>query len=194
MELKSYLGLPNYYGRFLSNLSTTVQPLNELLCKGKKWTWSAECEKAFEQGKQALVNSPALAHYDPTKPITLACDASPYGVGAVISHVESNGQERPVVIASRSLTKAEEVMPKSKGRLLPIIFGVRKFHQYHGRMFTLQIDHKPLMTILGPKTGIPTLAAARMQRWALILSAYQYKIEYQQSSKNAKKFLLEQET
>ena len=100
MELKSYLGLLNYYGRFLSNLSTTVQPLNELLCKRKKWTWSAECEKAFEQKKQDLVNSPALARYDPTKPITLACDASPYGVGAVISHVESNGQERPVAFAS----------------------------------------------------------------------------------------------
>ena len=60
-ELKSYQGLLNYYGRFLSNLSTTLQPLNELLCKGKKWTWSAECEKAFEQSKQALVHSPALA-------------------------------------------------------------------------------------------------------------------------------------
>ena len=90
MELKSsYLGLLNYYGCFLPNLSTTVQPLNELFCKGKRWTWSAECEKMFEQGKQVLVNSPALAHYDPTKPIILVCDTSPYGVGAVISHVET---------------------------------------------------------------------------------------------------------
>ena len=187
MELKSYLqvGLLNYYGRLLSNLSTTVQPLNELLCKGKKWTWSAECEKAFEQGNKALVNSPALAHYDLTKPITLACDASPYGVGAVISHVESNGQERPVAFASQSLTKAERGYAQIEREALAIIFGVRKFHQcLYGRMFTLQTDHKPLMTILGPKTGIPTLAAARMQRWAVILSAYQYKIEYQQSSKN----------
>ena len=76
-ELKSYLGLLNYYGRFISNLSTTLQSLNKLLCIGNKWTWSAKCEEAFEQGKQALVNGPALAHYDPTKPITLACDASP---------------------------------------------------------------------------------------------------------------------
>ena len=186
MELKSYLGLLNYYGHFLSNLSTTVQPLNELLCKGKKWIWSAECEKAFEQGKQALVNSQALVHYDPTKPITLACDTSPYGVGAVISHVELNGQERPVAFASRSLTKAERDYAQIEREALAIIFGVRKSHQYlYGRMFTLQTDHKPLMTIMGSKTGIPTLAAARMQRWAVILSAYQYKIEYRQSSKNA---------
>ena len=107
MKLKSYLDLLNYYGRYLPNLSTTVQLLNELLCKGKRWTWSPKCEKAFELGKQVLVNSPALVHYDPTKPITLVCDASPYGVGAVVSHVEINGQERHVAFASRSLTKAE---------------------------------------------------------------------------------------
>ena len=52
-------------------------------------------------------------------------------------------------------------------------------------MFTLQTDHKPLMTILGPRSAIPTLAAARMQQWALILSAYHYKIEYRRSSENA---------
>ena len=51
MELKLYLDLLNYYGHFLCNLSTTVQPLNELLSKDKKWTWSPECEKAFEQSK-----------------------------------------------------------------------------------------------------------------------------------------------
>ena len=60
---------------------------------------------------------------------------------------------------------------------LAIVFGVRKFHQYiYGRRFTLVTDHKPLLTILGPKTGIPSLAAARMQRWSFLLSAYQYDI------------------
>ena len=106
-ELKSYLGLLNYFDRFLSNLSTTLQPLNKLLCKVNKWTWSVKCEKAFEQRKQALVNSPALAQYGPTKPITLACDASPHGVGAVISHMETNGQEKPVALVSHSLTKTQ---------------------------------------------------------------------------------------
>ena len=60
---------------------------------------------------------------------------------------------------------------------LAIVFGVRKFHQYiYGRRFTLVTDHKPLLTILGPKTGIPSLAAAIMQRWSFLLSAYQYDI------------------
>ena len=59
------------------------------------------------------------------------------------------------------------------------MFGVKKFHSYlYGRMFTLVTDHKPLTTILGPKNKVPPLAAARLQRWALVLSAYSYDIEF----------------
>ena len=106
-------------------------------------------------------------------------------MGAVISHLESNGQERPVAFASRALIKTQRGYALER-EALAIIYGVRKFHQYlYGREFILQTDHKPLTTILGPKTAIPTLAAARMQRWALTLSAYQYKIEYRESSQNA---------
>ena len=101
-ELKSYLGLLNYYGRFLSNLSNMVQPLYQLLCKGQRWSWSPECTKAFQDTKQALVDSPALAHYDATEPLQLACDASPYGVGAVLSQFDDDGTERPVAFASRA--------------------------------------------------------------------------------------------
>jgi len=62
---------------------------------------------------------------------------------------------------------------------LSLVFGVRKFHQFlYGRKFTLYTDHKPLTSILGPKKGVPSLAAARLQRWALLLSAYNYQIEY----------------
>ena len=108
-ELKSYLRLLNYYGRFLSNLSTMVQPLNQLLCKGQRWSWSSECAKAFQDTKQALVDSPAFVHYDATKPLQLACDASSYGVGAVLSQFDDDGMERPVAFASRSLSTAEKI-------------------------------------------------------------------------------------
>ena len=60
------------------------------------------------------------------------------------------------------------------------MYGVRHFHQYlYGQCFTLVTDHQPLTTILSPKRGIPSLAAARLQRWAIILSAYWYDIEFQ---------------
>ena len=66
------------------------------------------------------------------------------------------------------------------------MFGVKKFHSYlYGRRFTLPTDHQPLVTILGPKTGVPPLATARMQRWSLILAANRYEIDYRKSAEHA---------
>ena len=116
-------------------------------------------------------------HYDPDLPIRVAADASSYGLGAVLSHVLRDGTEHPIAYVSRTLTPSEKNYAQVEKEALAIVFGVRKFHQYiYGRRFTLVTDHKPLLTILGPNTGIPSLAAARMQRWSFLLSAYQYDI------------------
>ena len=106
-ELRSYLGLLNYYGNFIPNLSTLPQPLHELLRKGVKWAWTEECEKAFVRSKSELVADKVLVPCDEKIKLILACDASPYGVGAVISHVMDDGEERPIAFASRTLTKSE---------------------------------------------------------------------------------------
>lgn len=182
-ELKSYLGLLNYYGKFLPNLSSVIQPLNNLQCKGVKWEWTAACKDAFIESKKLLLNSTLLVHYDAKKPLRLQCDASHYGIGAVISHIMPNGEERPIAFASRTLTKSEKNYAHIEKEALSLIFGVKKYHKYlYGRRFVLVTDHKPLTAILNPKAPIPTLAAARMQRWALILSAYLYDIEYRKSA------------
>ncbi|KAL0190849.1 hypothetical protein M9458_013547, partial [Cirrhinus mrigala] len=84
--------------------------------------------------------------------------------------------------ASRSLSKAETNYAQIEREALGIVFGVRKFYQYiFGRKFTLLIDHHPLTAIFGPYHGIPSLAASRMQRWALLLSAHTYDIKYRKS-------------
>ena len=184
-ELRSYLGLLNYYGHFIANLSTLLQALHELLRKGVKWEWTKECEEAFQRSKSELMAGRVLVPYDEKRKLILACDASPYGLGAVISHIMDDGQERPIAFASRTLTNSERNYSQIEKEALAIVFGVRKFHKYlYGRTFHLYTDHKPLVTILGPKTAVPTLAAARMQRWAVILQAYSYQVEYRPSTEH----------
>ena len=79
-ELRSFLGMLNYYGRFVPNLSTILHPLNRLLRSETKWNWSRDCE-VFHLAKTQLQSSRVLVHYNPQYPITLAADASGYGVG-----------------------------------------------------------------------------------------------------------------
>ena len=123
------------------------------------------------------MSSNLLVHYNPSLPLKLAGDASAYGVGAVISHVMTDGTDRPIAFASRTLSSSERNYAQVEKEALSLVFGVKKFHAYlYGRKLTLTTDHKPLTIILGPKQG--TLAAARLQRWALILAAYSYEIEF----------------
>ena len=162
-QLRSFLGLLNYYGRFIPNLATTVHPLNKLLHHNAKWNWTSKCAQAFADAKQALASSHVLVHYDPSLPITLTGDASAYSVSAVISHTLPDGSERPIAFASHSLSTSEQNYAQLEKEALSLIFGVKKFHQYlYGRMFTLVTDHKLLMAIVGPKKGVPSLAAARL--------------------------------
>eukprot|EP00731_Ephydatia_muelleri_P023099 Em0015g682a len=102
-----------------------------------------------------------------------------YGVGAVLTQVSEEGTERPIVYVSRTLSDAERNYAQIEKEALAIIFGVKRFHVYlYGRKFLLLTDHKPLTTIFGPKTGLPVVAASRLQRWALVLSAYQYDVKF----------------
>ena len=178
-QLKSFLGLLNYYGKFVPNLSTALAPLHLLLQKRVAWTWGPEQQHAFNQVKSALTSDRVLAHYDPSKELILACDASPYGVGGVLSHKLEDGSERPIAFASRSLAPAEKKYSQLDKEGLAIVFGVKRFHQYLvGRHFTILSDHKPLQHLFQESRGVPTLASARIQRWALILGAYNYSIQY----------------
>ena len=178
-QLRSFLGMINYYGKFLPNLATLLRPLYDLLHTSKTWSWRSPQEQAFKKAKELLSTAPLLTHYESTRPLILSCDASPYGVGAVLSHRVEDNTERPVAYASRTLTAAEKKYAQLDKEALSIIFGVKHFHQYlYGRPFTILTDHKPLQYLLGETKGIPPMASARIQRWALMLSAYRYEIRY----------------
>lgn len=90
------MGLVNYYGRFIKNLSSKLYPINSLLKEKVPFVWTDDCEKAFTWIKTEMQSDRVLAHYDASLPLVLATDASPYGVGAVLSHVYPDGTERPI--------------------------------------------------------------------------------------------------
>ena len=147
-----------------------------LLRKEVSWNWNNQCDRAFHRIKKLLCSNKLLVHYHPSRPLLLACDASPYGVGAVLSHKMSDGSEKPVYFASRSLSKAEQNYSQIDKEGLAVVFGVKKFRQFlYGRQFTIISDHRPLLGLLGEGKPIPPNASARVQRWALTLSAYDHK-------------------
>ena len=127
-----------------------------------------------------------VAHYDPKQELVLTCDASPYGVRAVLSHETAEGQDRPIAYASRSLTPAERKYAQIDKEALAIVFGVKRFNQYLlGHRFSILADHRPLEHLFKHNRVTSSLASARMQRWALLLGAYNYVTVYKPGAQHA---------
>ena len=102
--------------------------------------------EGLQKSKELLLSSKVLVHLDPDREVVLACDASPYGLGAVLSHKMPDGVERHIAFASRTLSPAEQKYSQLEKEGLACVFGVKKFHTYlYGRQFSLLTDHKPLL-------------------------------------------------
>ena len=182
-QLKSFLGMINYYHRHLPNLADNLEPLHRLLRKGYTWKWGDAQEASFKKAKDLLCSSGLLMHFDLSKEICVSCDASPYGLGAVLSHQLEGGIEKPIAYASRTLAPAERNYCQLEKEGLALVYAVKKFHQYlYGYKFTAITDHKPLLGLLAADKAIPSMASGRVQRWALLLAGYNYDLKYRPGS------------
>lgn len=180
-DVRKFLGIVTYYSRFILNLSAITYPIRDLLKKEKKFFWSSECEAAFIKLKNEIASDRVLVPYDPSLPVTVACDASPTGVAGVLSHIV-NGIEKPVAFVSRSLSTAEQNYSQLDREAVAIVFSVQKFYKYlYGRSFTLISDNRPLTRILQHNVKLPAITSARLLRYATFLSGFNYKVEHRKA-------------
>ena len=170
-ELQEFLGLVTYLSPFIPGLSTLTSPLQELLKKDTDFIWNCTYDTTFEQVKEAVISDTTLRYFDPSLPVTIQVDASQVGLGAVLLQ---NG--KPIVFASKALTKAECLYANIEREMLAVVFGAERFHTYiYGWSFTIKSDHKPLESI-SQKSLADT--PAQLQCMMLHLQGYDFTICY----------------
>ena len=170
--VRRFLGMVQYLSKFLPGLADMTKVLRDLTQKNVDFVWQEAQEKAFKNLKSVISSVPVLRYYDLKDEVTLQCDASQYGLGAVLLQ---DGQ--PVAFASRALTPTEQRYAQIEKECLSIVFGCEKFNQYiYGRDFvSVQTDHQPLESIFKkPLEATP----ARLQRMLLKLQKYCLKVHY----------------
>ena len=163
-----------------------MAPLYSLLKKSTKWKWSTDQERGFQKSKDLLTSSNLQVHFDPSLPIVLACDASQYGIGAVLAHKMPKGSERPIGYVSRTLNDAERNYAQLEKEGLALVFGVKRFYSYlFGHVFTMITDHKPLLGLLSECKSTSPQASARVKRWSLYLSMFEYTPTFRNTAAHA---------
>lgn len=148
-QLRRFLGMINFYRRFIPKIAEIQAPLNKFLTGSKKDNrkieWNSEAECAFEKSKEALANATLLAHPAQNMPLSIMVDASNLAIGAVLQQ-EIKKKWQPLAFFAKTLSPAQQKYSAYDRELLAIYEGVKKFrHSLEGREFTIFTDHKPLV-------------------------------------------------
>lgn len=182
-ELKKFLGTASWYRRFIPNFSTVAAPLNSLTSTGKKappFQWSDTANEAFEKLKSALTSTPILTRPDFSKPFAVHCDASNFGVGAMLTQ-DSEGVEKPIAYFSKSLNGAQKNYSVTERELLSVITALEHWRCYldNGQKFTIYTDHSALQWFLNLDNP-----SGRLARWSIRLSMFNFDIKHKKGKDN----------
>ena len=172
-EIRSFLGLCNYYRKYVKSYAKIAGPLTDLTKKGKAFIWTEECEQAFVTLKSALTEAPVLAYpsFDPNDKWILDTDASQYAIGGVLSQIQ-NGKERVIAYASQTLSRSQRNYCTTYRELLAVVNFVKHFKHYLlGRNFTIRTDHSSLRWLLNFKDTDGIVA-----RWLMSLQSFDFTI------------------
>lgn len=186
-QLQRFLGMINFYHRFVPNLAQILQPLHEFSTylnksKNKKFTeWSKECEDSFENAKTALINVTLLAHpCTGDNKLFLTTDASNSSIGAVLEQCVDNVMQ-PIAFFSRKLTPTQVKYSTFDRELLAIYSSIKHFrHFLEGYEFTVFTDHKPIITAIKTKSD----KSPRQFRYLEYISQFTSNIKYIKGDSN----------
>ena len=174
-SVRRFIGFTNYLSKFLPRLSDALEPLRKLTLSDVEWLWSDVHDDAVRQVKLLVSNAPVLKYFDSTESLTLQCDESDKGLGAVLLQ---KGQ--PIAYASRALTDAETRYAQIEKELLAVVYGLEKFHTYtYAREVTVKSDHKPLEVIFKKPLH---RASKRLQRMLMRTQMYNINLGYRKGS------------
>ena len=172
-------------------MANIAKPLYRLLEKSTEWKSTKTEQSSFENLKHILLTAPVLTIFDQNLPLKLDCDASQYGLGAILSHVYLHKSERPIAYASRALNKHELNYSQTDKEGASIIFALKKFGQYLlGNHFILTTDSKAIEKIFDSKTEMSPTAAGRLVRWSLILAQYYYELKFRSTKEHCNSDML----
>ena len=172
-QVRSFLGLAQYYRRFVQGFSSIAAPLHKLAEKSARFVWTEDCEEAFNKLKQALSSAPILGYPMAEGQYILDTDASNFAVGGVLSQVQ-DGEERVIAYGSKSLKKAERNYCVTRRELLAIVVFLEKYKHYvGGQRVKVRTDHGSLRWLFIFKNPEGQLA-----RWLEFLSNFDLDLEY----------------
>ena len=185
-EVRTFLGMTGYYRTCIKNYAHIAEPLVQLTRKNIKFVWTDSQQQAFNSLKAALMSDTVMAHPDPEKPYLLYTDACDYAIGAILCQVDAQGIERPVVYLSKQLSQQQRKWATIEKEAYAVVYALGQLRPYlwcaEYRTFT---DHKPL-TCLFTKSMNNT----KIQRWAIMLSEYNCKVEYHKGKLNVRADML----
>ena len=184
-DVQSFIGLANYYRRFIPGFAKIAHPLHKLLRKNINFTWTTDAQSAFDCLKSKFTSAPILIHPNRDLPFTVETDSSNFAIGAILSQVSPNDNLiHPVAFFSRSLNGAEKNYPIYDKELLAIISALenwRHFLKGSSSPFTIYSDHRNLLFQKKPEK-----MTQRLVRWSLFLSEFNFKILYRSGTSNGK--------